>query len=801
MLTRIIVILVFSAIAESFTLEPVDFVEFKDFDGVRSYPVLKVSFKPKNSRKNVKTKGELRANKLTKGEKSENLKSEHVDNVREFVPMSRNDIKRLKKLSFHGRSSTMSGGPNATANSISRNSPTQLEYLQRKYSLQQQANARKMTERKTAESREIGSQSNDVGSQSGETETQSREVGVPSYEAVTRRRENPTKMPNKNREIPTKFSSKTFSNNDKGFLPLMRPSPINVHPANPPSFQTVRNYVDYLKMRQKQFFAELERDEKPAASQKASTEVDYFVKRERELADEQRPKADAQMEHRSNADIEIEDVRDGGHPDSREYDRENENEGEEESRRHDQFVPFRMYAQVRHVEAENHEPRPRSSHPQPKEKVTLEKKNVYYKEEGYEEKDYDHGAEKISSKYRAKRSVDELQVAPEDLPVALAFIKKSELPKLTGEKLLKHLDELLKNSSIFLPDEDDVVVETKSRRTLPDTIYGTTKNYKSHKYPYYDLPGSTLDQMSAFRYSENLKNFPSTKQSLYSFKNVIDCQEIEPEVDPVPDDIEEEGKSTKFNKSPQRLNNLGDKIKCYKDKYFGKDPFDNPLFKEQYVSASIPIPLKESSFIPHQANPLITVYDDVISNIRAAFAEEVKKKKEKELLEQAKRGPSKPTAKNPPTTTSAPDPIPAGNSVAKTTRPELKVVNLTSAKAVSRLPLFDISNYYPKFNYPLSEETPSTPYPIRNDFEMDFIDIPVNDKSFKNKSTNREISSQSLNVGEAVITNLRPPNLSQEKRRRRNPVLPKTIQITRIHSPSHYFQPPLGQEKIKFKLL
>lgn len=776
MLTRLIVILVFSAIAESFTLEPVDFVEFKDFEGVRSYPVLKVSFKPKNSRKNVKTKGELKS----KGDKIENFKSEHVDNVREFVPMSRNDIKRLKKLSFHGRSSTMSGGPNATsANSISRSSPTQLEYLQRKYSLQQQANARKVAESKTAASTENGSQSNEVGSQSRETETSSREVAAPSYEAVTKHREIPTKKPKKNREIPTKFPSKGFSNNDKGFQPLMRPSPINVHPANPPSFQTVRNYVDYLKLRQKQFFAELERDEKPAASQKASTEVDYFVKRERELADEQRPNAEAKMEHRSNPDVE--DVRDG-----REYDRESEHEGEEESRRHEQFVPFRMYAQVRHVEADHHEPRPRSSQPQPKEKVTLEKKNVYYKEEGYEEKDYDHGAEKISSKYRAKRSVDEPQLAPEDLPVALAFIKKSDLPKLTGEKLLKHLDELLKRSSIFLPDDDDVV-ETKSRRTLPDTIYGTTRNYKSHKYPYYNLPDSTLDQMSAFRYSENSKNFPSAKQSLYSFKNVIECQEIEPEVDPVPDDIEEEGKSTKFNKSPQRLNNLGDEIKCHKEKYFGKDPFDNPLFKEQYVSASIPIPLKESSFIPHQANPLITVYDDVISNIRAAIAEEVKKKKEKELLEQVAKTPS---------TTSAPVPIPA----AKASKPELKVVNLTSAKAVSRLPLFDISNYYPKLNYPLSDETPSTPYPARNDFEMEFIDIPFNDKSFKNKSTNREIS-QSLNVGEAVITNLRPPNLSQEKRRRRNPVLPKKIHITRIHSPSHFFQPPLGQEKIKFKLL
>lgn len=726
LLKSLIVVLISSKFSDCFELEPVDFVDVESFDGIRSYPVLKVSYMPKGIKTIVNSKGELNSNKINKNIKTSSSKSSLVDNVREFEPMSREDIRKLKKLSFHGRSSptaplNASNIDGSTQNALQQLPVHHVNYRERKYIQQQSNNERK---------------------------------------------------PQKKKEI----SSKSYSSyEDKGFQPLMRPSPINVHPVDQPSFHTTRNYVDYLKLRQKQFFEDLLKDD-PISDEERHDEVGYFIKRERELAEEQRPKFEHKSVEDDDAYVGLEakqSVKEESDIDDHDYD----SREEEESRRHESFVPFRLYAQVRHVEADHHEPRSKASSPKAKEKLTLEKKNVFYKEEGYEEKDYDHGAEKISAKYRHRSKRDVIEAAPTALPIII----KSSSPQLTGEKILRQLNEHLKKSSLFLPDDDDDVVETKQRPS--ETIYGTSgKNYKSHKYPYYNLPDTnTLNTMSAFRYSENMKNFPQAKQSLYSFKNLRECQEIDPNINPVPADIEEEGKKTKFNESPQRLKNLGDKIGCFKEKYFGKDPFDNPLFKEKYVSTSIPISTKDSSFLSHQANPLITVYDDVISNIRAAFADELKKQREQESL--------------------ASESVSVSQTTPKAPKPEVKITSLSSAPAVSRLPLFDINHYYPKLSVSKQEEIPSTSnqHQTKNEFEIDFIEIPITERTktnYKNKLPNAP-----KKVGSIVIKNLRPPNLALETRRRRNPIANnKAFQLPRSQLPSHYLQPPTTP-KNKFKLL
>lgn len=706
-----------------FHLEPVDFVDIKSHDGIRSYPVLKVSFyNPKNSKKmTLKTQKDEKSSKLIKSDK---IKSDQIDNVRERLPISsREDMKKMKKLSFHGRSPpiAISFKDESPSNNTTKHlAPIQLDFKQRKYTQIVPSKVQSGTDRKASASKKVA-RPHDKGG---------------------------------------------------GFLPLMRPSPINVQPVDPPSFQTMRNYVDYLKLRQKQFFSDL--DESKSSSQKVPEEVDYFVKREQELAEEQRPKTENlltdvhDVEHRS----EINDVDDNDSSD----DEKDEENYEEESRRKEKFVPFRMYAQVRHVETENHKPRLEAPSPKVTEKLSLEKKNVYYKEEGYEEKDYDHGDEKIDHKYRSKRSAQEI----ENLPVAVALIKKTDLPKLTGEKLLKHLDELLKKSEIFLPDDDDddFEVQRRDKKSPKDTATSSSvRSYKSQKFPYYALPDSTLNTMSAFRYSENLKNFPRAKESLYKLKNIKACEEIDQEPEPVPSDIEEKGKSTNYNEKPRRLKNLGDKIGCYKEKYFGKDPLDNPLFKEEYVAASVPIPFKDASFISHQANPLITVYDDVISNIRAAFADDLRKKKEQENLA---------------TTTQ-------NTNAAKITESKIPLnLNLNSG---SRLPIFDITNFQPKLN--VSPNNESTARKTITDYEMEFIEIP---KNYQNKQS-------AVKGPTSVITNLRPPNLATEKRRRRNPVplpipinnfkypIPRNYPALIDSRPSHFLQPPITVDRNRFKLL
>ena len=744
MLKSVFLLLVFSRLGDNFSLEPVDFVDVQDFDGIRSYPVLKVSFFPKQKIMIKTNKGDLKTSNSIKSEKTNNFKNELYDNVREFMPMSREDIKQLKKLSFHGRSPPSNDKSfNSSASmlqQISYQQPVQINYLQKRYRQQ----TKPSLDRRGAESHE-----------------------------VTRSYQRPLKV----------------FRREKGFLPLMRPSPINLHPADPPTFQTTRNHVDYLKLRQKQFFAEF--DDIKVLPNHSTGEIDYFVKREQELAEEQRPSELPKQSSSENAEADETDIQNAervdGDSESKDAEKEEVEEEEEvgeeegETRKHESFLPFRMYAQVRHVEAKHYEPRSKAPKPQVKEKLSLEKKNLYYKEEGYEEKDYDHGAEKVKTHFRVKR---ETSGATENLPIALAIISNADLKNFSGEKLLKHLDELLKNTSLFLPDDDEIDLKTLKKPVR--TIYGSSGFKKSEKYPYYNLPDSnTLSTMSAFRYSENMKNFPQAKESLYKYKSINDCQDIDQDPNPVPSDIEQEGKSTHFNERPKRLNHLGDKIKCYKEKYFGKDPFDNPLFKEKLVTSSIPSPLQTTSFISHQTNPLIAVYDDVISNIRAGFEDELKQKQKKEKLEKEKELESigKKTLPEPP--------ISASNTITKTTKPEPKHFN--SAAGLSRLPIFDINNFYPKLIIAQHDDKTPRRKQTKNDYELEFYEV----EHPKKPKFSREIPNPKI----PEIKNLRPPSIVQEKRWRRNP-LTINLEGSRLNiSPSPYFKPPNTQEKYKFKLL
>lgn len=288
---------------------------------------------------------------------------------------------------------------------------------------------------------------------------------------------------------------------------------------------------------------------------------------------------------------------------------------------------------------------------------------------------------------------------------------------LAGEKLLAHLDELIRNSSIYLPDEpyDNGIFNLKVNKgerlpnqgtpyrasylenLEPDIVYGESKTdnvkVKPGKYPYYTLPPKVLTEMSALRYAEAMKNLPLSKSdSLYDEKESVVCEEIDQEPDPVPKDIETSGASKKSHKNIKRLKNLGDKIACLKKKYFGENPFDNPLFKEEYVAAAIPIPWKvfkaKNELPKHQMNPLITVYDDVINNIRAGILEETKKI---QVLVNNDEKKDKDEKK-------------AQESIINATIADFDLAGASDGqkyysgiRSSSKVPIFDITQYYPRF--------------------------------------------------------------------------------------------------------
>ena len=683
------------------TLEPINYVNIRD----HSYPVLKISYHAPQYSHLVATNNDQVQMKVKNFKRQNQMHTEQSDNVRAFNPMSREEIKNVKRLTFHGRNS-----PNAlkligvaTTNNKTAPQIFQVNYQKQKYEQQQRV------------------------------ETQRRPV--PKGNNVSKRPQI-----------------------DNGpFFPLLRPSPINVLPSEPPSYDTIHNYVNYLKLRQKKYFKDVLNDN-PEPQNKLQDpfedEITYFVKREKELADEFRDGRQNVLSTRDFGqndrigDSTYEVVDESSKEDfkkSTEFDNFEVNEKdknyinnfpdngdqfnadlelfndygnhEAESKRRETFVPFRMYAQVRHVEAENHKPVP-ADNPKIKEKISLEKKNIYYSEQGHDDEVYDHGAAQEFSKYkertkyhrkRPKRSQRSLNDDENSMPISLALVKKSDIPNLSGEKLLKHLDELIKNTSFFLPDDNLDYNDNKDFKTnkivrknlTPDTIYGHKVNVKSSKYPYYTLPANVLSEMSAFRYAESMKNYPKDKESLYKTKRISECEDIEDNVDPVPKNVEESSTDKKYKRPAKRLNHLGDKIGCFKKKFFGKDPFDNPLFKEEYVAAAIPIPwknTKSSNIIAHQANPLITVYDDVINNIRAGILEETKKNKEvfdasKESNKTTQIDSNKDLKKA------------SSDAISVSSQQFSPVIGYNTIDGVSsQIPIFDISTFYPKFKIHVNDD-------------------------------------------------------------------------------------------------
>ncbi|XP_062553598.1 uncharacterized protein LOC134218511 isoform X2 [Armigeres subalbatus] len=168
---------------------------------------------------------------------------------------------------------------------------------------------------------------------------------------------------------------------------------------------------------------------------------------------------------------------------------------------------------------------------------------------------------------------------------------------LHGAELIAFLDEALRNSSRFLPDE----AEDRSFDIVepPNDIV---------KFPYYDRKEPPINVDSALRFAENLTTF---SKGLFDSKYGDQCPEVDIEIADEPTDP---GRHT-FN-PVRRLKRLGNKIDCLKNRNFGKDPLNNPLFKEEFVGGGR----------ASQPDPSVAVFSDVIRLIKQHLDEEEREK-------------------------------------------------------------------------------------------------------------------------------------------------------------------------------
>ncbi len=136
------------------------------------------------------------------------------------------------------------------------------------------------------------------------------------------------------------------------------------------------------------------------------------------------------------------------------------------------------------------------------------------------------------------------------------------------------------------------------------------RHVSADKFPFYYSPTRQIPKHSAIRYAENVENLRNGKTTLYNTKRKT-CDDVEF------DEANVNDKEVDF-KTKKRLTGLEDKIDCLKEKLFGAEPLNNPIFQEHFVDEILPIvktrrtrsSLKEEPF-----STLVNVFDDVTSNI------------------------------------------------------------------------------------------------------------------------------------------------------------------------------------------
>lgn len=123
-----------------------------------------------------------------------------------------------------------------------------------------------------------------------------------------------------------------------------------------------------------------------------------------------------------------------------------------------------------------------------------------------------------------------------------------------------------------------------------DDVTTTEATLDEEKYPFYK--NEQIPVASALKYAINPDRVPTKTYGAMEFYNSRDnykhCDEIEANLN-VPPKKEEPVADRGTEGDLPRLRGLGDKLDCFKSKYFDENPFDNPLFLEKEVEDPVPV--------------------------------------------------------------------------------------------------------------------------------------------------------------------------------------------------------------------
>jgi len=119
----------------------------------------------------------------------------------------------------------------------------------------------------------------------------------------------------------------------------------------------------------------------------------------------------------------------------------------------------------------------------------------------------------------------------------------------------------------------------------------TDSTVDSKKYPFYN--NEDVPSASALKYIVDPKTIPrktARGMEFYESRNAYkQCDEVEPDLGEVlPEKEEPDTDRGGLQEDLPRLRGLGEKLDCFKAKYFDENPFDNPLFAEKSVEEPTP---------------------------------------------------------------------------------------------------------------------------------------------------------------------------------------------------------------------
>lgn len=160
---------------------------------------------------------------------------------------------------------------------------------------------------------------------------------------------------------------------------------------------------------------------------------------------------------------------------------------------------------------------------------------------------------------------------------------------LTRKNLLKHLSEFIRNSSI---QDKDVTDSEQSESRSKEFVSITLPNAGAEFEKYLKAPRQ-------LQYKSLYRSKPIARCDAETIANLSDDS---------------------FNGTvKKRGGQLGDKLDCLKDAFFGKNPFSHPFFNEELEKTEVPKLRKKLNNDKKNASISKTVYDDIMNNINRAI--------------------------------------------------------------------------------------------------------------------------------------------------------------------------------------